>query len=81
MCQLYIMATYHELLSFIKSLKSSDTMEVNGNVMKGDRLKTFLITNLTHPQNIDLTAFKKPKEIATEQEQPIKTKSKKSKTS
>lgn len=51
------MANYTELLTFIKSLKSGDAMEINGNVMKGDRLKGFLITKLSHPQSVDLSAF------------------------
>ena len=50
------MATYEELVKLIKEVKPSTEMNVGGKVMKGERLKNYLISKLTHPNTIDLQA-------------------------
>lgn len=53
------MATYDELVKLIKEVKPSTEMNVGGKVMKGERLKNYLISKLTHPNTIDLQAEQK----------------------
>ena len=51
------MATYDELIGVIKSIKSHTQLSVDGKVMVGKRLKSFLVSRLNQPETI---AIEKP---------------------
>ena len=61
------MATYDELKHFIRTIKPATEMQVGNTIMRGDRLKSFLVSNLSRPNLIDLSV---------EVQQPKKTKTK-----
>lgn len=61
------MATYDQLKKFIRTIKPATEMQVGNTIMKGERLKAFLVSKLSRPNLIDLT---------TEVQEPKKTKTK-----
>jgi hypothetical protein len=75
------MATYEELKAFIRTIHSSTEMMVGDEVMKGDRLKSFLVSKLTHPHLVDLatepeTTIKPEIKANTQPHKKTKTKAK-----
>ena len=64
------MATYDELIGVIKSIKGHTQLSVDGKVMVGKRLKSFLVSRLNHPETIAIekAEVEKPKSKAKPQE-------------
>lgn len=65
------MATFTELKDFIKGIKPTTEAIIDGKSLKGQRLKSYLISKLTFPESVELSQPEtKPKAETSKKDKP-----------